>query len=128
MASSPWIVIVSKPMAEEVAENALRQVGYRCHVFRYRKLLLPHGRQRAPALAMRPLFDRLVFVQDWRGWPRGQEGWALSITGVSGVMQRHHKGPPASLSDVDIALMIRREMGGRWCDIFTTPPGCVNLC
>ncbi len=101
----PWVVVVTKPLAEEAAERSLRQAGYRVYLPRYRKALLPHGSSRRPGYTMRPLFDRLVFVQDWRGWPRG-----VSITGALGLMQSHPG--TAKLTDPDVAIIMERERAG----------------
>ena len=75
-----WVIVETKQSAEEVAERSLRQAGYRVYLPRYRKLLSPHGRGRQPVTSMRPLFARVLFVQDWRGWP------ALPISGTVGLM------------------------------------------
>jgi transcription antitermination factor NusG len=100
----PWVIVLTKSTAEEAVERSLRQAGYRAYLPRYRRLLLPHGFARRPANVMRPLFARLVFVQDWRGWPR------ISIGGATGLMQSHPG--IAKLCDADIALIMERERRG----------------
>ena len=100
----PWVVVVTKAAAEDVAERALRQAGYRVYLPRYRRPMWPHGVARRPTILMSPLFSGLVFVQDWRGWPK------LSITGATGLMQAHPG--IAKLSDADIALIMQRERAG----------------
>lgn len=100
----PWVIVVTKPAAEEAAERSLRQAGYRVYLPRYRRLLLPHGSGRSPSSAMRPLFARMVFVQDWRGWPK------MSITGAVGLMQS--RPGTAQISDADVALIMERERAG----------------
>ena len=100
----PWVIVVTKPSAEEAAERSLRQAGYRAYLPRYRKVLLPHGVNRRPDHTMRPLFERLVFVQDWRGWPKN------SIAGALGLMQSHRG--TAKLLDGDVAIIMERERAG----------------
>jgi hypothetical protein len=103
----PWVIVETKTSAEEVAERQLLQAGYRAYLPRYRRLLLPHGRHRRPIIIMRPLFARLVFCQDWRGWPAD-----VSITGAIGLM----KSRPgiAKLADTDIELIQQRERSGEF--------------
>ena len=108
--SSPWVVVVTKPSAEEIAERGLRQAGYRVYLPRFRKLLLPHGRTRRQVTSMRPLFSRVVFAQDWRGWPE------MSIAGATGLMRSRPSGP-ARLSDDDVALILQRELSGEFDEI-----------
>lgn len=101
-----WVIVVTKPLAEEAAERSLRQAGYRVYLPRYRKLLLPHGVDRKSNHTMRPLFERLVFVQDWRGWPKS------SITGAIGLMPS--RPGIAKLSDADVAIIMERERAGEF--------------
>ena len=100
----PWVIVLTKSTAEETVERSLRQAGYRAYLPRYRRLLLPHGFNRRPASMMRPLFARMVFVQDWRGWPN------ISITGATGLMQS--RPGLAAVCDADIALIMERERAG----------------
>lgn len=109
--SPPWSIVETKCSSEELAERGLRSTGYRVYLPRYRKLLLPHGRTRQSATAMRPLFARLLFVQDWRGWP------TQIVAGVVGLMRITAKGPPAKLIDDDIAKMIAKERAGAFDEV-----------
>jgi hypothetical protein len=59
---------------------------------------------------MRPLFNRLLFAQDWRGWPDSP------ISGTVGLMFLR-PGAPASLSDVDVTLIMERERAGEFDEI-----------
>jgi hypothetical protein len=102
-----WVIIETKPSAEEVAERSLRQAGYRVYLPRYRKLLSPHGRARQPVTSMRPLFSRVLFVQDWRGWPQ------LPISGTVGLMLMRPQ-VPAKLPDEDVVLILNRERAGEF--------------
>jgi hypothetical protein len=102
-----WVIVETKQSAEEVAERSLRQAGYRVYLPRYRKLLSPHGRGRQPVTSMRPLFARVLFVQDWRGWP------ALPISGTVGLMLLRPQ-VPAKLSDEDVVLILERERAGEF--------------
>lgn len=96
-----WTIVVTKPMQEDIAERSLRQAGYRVYLPRYRKLLLPHGRERKPTTAMRPLFSGLLFAQDWRGWP------TTPVQGTIGLMQAYPG--TAKLSDIDVRIIMDRE-------------------
>jgi hypothetical protein len=102
-----WVIVETKPSAEEVAERSLRQAGYRVYLPRYRKVLSPHGRARQPVTTMRPLFARVLFVQDWRGWP------AMGMSCMVGLMLLRPQ-VPAKLSDEDVALIIERERAGEF--------------
>jgi len=105
----PWVIVVTKASAEEAAERSLRQSGYRVYLPRYRKLLLPHGSTKRPDHTMRPLFGRLVFVQDWRGWPKS------SIVGALGLMPA--RPGVARLCDADVALIMERERLGDFDEV-----------
>jgi hypothetical protein len=97
------------PQAEETAERSLRQFGYRAYLPRYRRLLLPHGRDRRTATAIRPLFTGLVFAQDWRGWP------PITVIGTIGLLKV--AGIIASISHADIELMQKKELACSFDDI-----------
>jgi len=108
--TAPWVIVETKPHCEERVERGLRQHGYRVYLPRYRRLLTPHGSGRRDATAMRPLFSRIVFCQDWRGWPRA------SVTGVFGLM-RMTGGNTAKLPDSDIFVIMTRERAGEFDDV-----------
>lgn len=110
MSLPPWVIVETKPSAEEIAERSLRQAGYRVYLPRFRRLLSPHGGERKPAPSMRPLFQRLLFAQDWRGWP------ALPVIGTIGLMQMR-PSVPAKISDGDIMLIMERERSGEFDEI-----------
>jgi len=66
----PWVVVISKPSAEEVAERSLRQAGYRVYLPRYRKVIRgtrldERGRRVRPRgeIVMRPLFPSYLFAE-----------------------------------------------------------------
>lgn len=107
--SPAWVIVQTKMMTEEITERALRQQGYRVYIPRYRRLLSPHGTLRKPTSAMRPLFPRLVFCQDWRGWPD------VSIIGAVGLMQA--RPGLAKLSDGDVEVIMIRERRGDFDDV-----------
>lgn len=109
MTAPAWAIVVAKSMQEEIAERSLRQAGYRVYLPRYRKLISPHGRERKPTTAMRPLFSGLLFVQDWRGWP------SVPVHGTVGVMQA--RPGIAKLSDIDVALIMDRERACEFDDV-----------
>lgn len=98
----PWVIVETKPGAEDIAERGLRLAGYRVYLPRYRCLVHPHGRNRSPVTVLRPIFPRLVFAQDWRGWPAMPIGCAIGLLSFQ-------PGIPAGLSDGDVALIMERE-------------------
>jgi len=110
MSFPTWVIIETKPSSEEIAERSLRQAGYRVYLPRFRKLLSPHGRDRRPISQLRPLFSRLLFAQDWRGWPE------QSIVGTIGLM---HLRPsvPATLCDADVEVIMLRERAGEFDEV-----------
>jgi len=105
-----WVIVETKVASEEMVERGLRLAGYRAYVPRYRKLVTPHGSSRQSALTMRPLFTRLVFAQDWRGWPE-----TSIISGARGLMQA--RPGVARLADPDVALIMARERSGDFDDV-----------
>ncbi|HLX18440.1 MAG TPA: transcription termination/antitermination NusG family protein [Bradyrhizobium sp.] len=98
-----WVVVITKPAAEEIAERDLRRAGYRVYLPRYRKLLSPHGRDRRPVTSMRPLFTGYLFAEDWRGWPRE------TVHGVEGLLHRSGSSRHALFSGADIQAIRDRE-------------------
>lgn len=119
MSEPTWAIVRTMPQAEEVAERSLRQVGYRVYLPRYRKLLLPHGRDRRPATALRPLFFGILFAQDWRGWPQ------QSVSGTSGLLKI--AGNAAKLSAADIEIMQAKERACEFDNIKRPPSGGVVI-
>lgn len=101
----PWVLVITKPSAEEVAERNLRQAGYRVYLPRYRKLLRPHGSERRGYCSMRPLFAGYLFVNDWRGWPD------IPINGVLRLMQSGGRNVEMSFGDVE--RIWQQELSGR---------------
>jgi len=119
MTEPTWAIVRTLPQAEEVAERSLRQVGYRAYLPRYRKLILPHGRDRKPATVMRPLFVGIIFAQDWRGWP------SHTVTGTAGLMRL--AGHNAALSHADIEIMQAKERACEFDDLKRPPAGGVVI-
>jgi hypothetical protein len=119
LTEAAWAIVRTHPQAEDVAERSLRQVGYRAYLPRYRKLLLPHGRDRRPATALRPLFVGIVFAQDWRGWPQH------TVSGTNGLFRV--AGTTAKLSHADIEIMQRKERQCEFDDIKRPPSGGVVI-
>jgi hypothetical protein len=109
-----WVVVETKAACEQLTQRQLSQAGYRVYLPLYRRLLIPHGLSRRPVGVMRPLFSRIVFCQDWRGWPV-----EVTITGAAGLMQA--RPGVAKISDADIALIQYRERCGEFDA--TTPRG-----
>lgn len=66
---------------------------------------------------MRPLFQGMLFVQDWNGWPKY---W---ITGIIGLMRRN--GTLTRISDEDIRIMMDRERLREFDDVIYSPVGAV---
>lgn len=104
-----WMIMQSA--AVERTETDARRVGYRVYVPRYRKLISPHGADRRSAVTIRPVFDGVLFVQDWRGWPK------QTIGGEPRLMRAHRKGDYAKLSAGDIELMMRKEIAREYDDV-----------
>ncbi len=103
-----WVVVCTRPMSEELAEKALRQVGYRVYLPRYRKVLHAHGSSRRGVRSMRPRFPGYLFAETWIGWPNE------SIRGVIGLMRV--AGSPAQISDQDIHKLMGKEWRGEFDD------------
>jgi len=105
-----WVVVLTS--APETTERDLRRAGYRVHLVRYRKLLNPHGYQRKPASIMVPLLKNVVFVQDWRAWPKH-----VIVGGDPRLMPAYRGAASARLSDADMQFLIGRERAGEFDDI-----------
>lgn len=101
-----WVIVITKPSAEEVAERSLRQAGFRVYLPRYRREMRPHGTARRGKPSMRPLFAGYLFVQDWHGWPDEV------INGTAGLMKS--AGRNVEISEHDIAHIWDREKAGRF--------------
>lgn len=100
--SATWVVMITKPSAEEMVEHGLEAAGYRVYVPRYRKKMEPHGAMRRPAGSMRPLFPQIVFVQQWRGWPQPPISAAERLLSLA-------PGRHAELHESDLAVLMARE-------------------
>ena len=103
MTEPTWAIVRTRTRCEDIVERGLQAAGYRTYVPRFRVLIYPHGQHRKPAATMRALFSTLVFVQDWRGWPKEP------ISHVVGLMPWSLNGAHASLSGADIAVLMDRE-------------------
>lgn len=101
-----WVIATVRTMSEDIVERAFLFEGYRTYVPRYRCMLAPHGARRSATATMRPLLPGIVFVQDWRGWPK------RAISGIVGLMRRGQTRNPATLSGTDIATIQQRERQG----------------
>lgn len=102
--SPQWVIVVTKPANEEIAERNLRQAGYRVYLPRYRKLMRPHGLERRGQPSMRPLFVGYLFVHDWHGWPDSP------VNGVIGLMKS--AGRTVEMVDADVSRIREREHQG----------------
>lgn len=103
-----WVFVIAVAGSEETAEWGLRRFGYRTHLFRYRKVLYPHGTRRRYECTMRPLWN-YVLVQDWRGWPHDER-----IRGTTGLLKVGAE--TARFSNHDFELWWRKEMDGAFDD------------
>lgn len=101
-----WVVVITKPMAEEIAERSLRQAGFRVYLPRYRKEMRPHGSARRGKPSMRPLFAGYLFVQDWNGWPDDP------INGTIGLMKSAARN--VEIAETDIVRIIDSERAGEF--------------
>jgi len=103
-----WVIVETRISCEEVVERGLRASGYRVYLPRYRRVLA-HGRNRRQTTAMRPLFARLLFAQDWRGW---------SDTPLNGVLGLMKVGQiTARISDCDVEIIMARERAGDFDEV-----------
>ena len=103
MTEPTWAIIQTRTRCEDIVAQGFLNAGYRAYVPRYRVLLKPHGAHRKPVATMRAVFGGLVFVQDWRGWPKER------ISQVVGLMPGTRSGSYLSLSGDDIATLISLE-------------------
>lgn len=108
MTEASWAIIRSRTRCEDIVAQGFLNAGYRAYVPHFRVLSWPHGAQRKPAATMRALFSGLVFVQDWRGWPKDR------ISHIIGLMPSPKAGVPAMLSGTDIAILMDRERLGQF--------------
>lgn len=115
MTEPSWAIVRTRSRCEDIVERGLREAGYRAYVPRFRVLTYPHGMQRKPAATMRPLFSGLVFVQDWRGWPKER------ISHVVGMM-KSPAGAHATISGSDIAILMDCERLGKYEPHAPRPP------
>lgn len=108
----PWVIVITKPSQEEVAERAFRQAGYRVYLPRYRREVYPHGHSRKGRPSLSPLFTGYVFVHDWHGWP------TEPILGTAGLMKVANVN--VTLQDGDLGLIWEREKRGAF-DLLPPP-------
>lgn len=66
----------------------------------YRRIV--HTRDGRPETRLTPVFSGILFVQDWRGWPK------YTIRRNRGLMRRGN-GNIATISDDDIWVIMRKE-------------------
>lgn len=118
MTLPPWVVVVTAPAAEDLAERSLRQSGYRVYLPRYRRPMWPHGTARQPQPVMRPLFTGFLFAHDWHGWPNDRR-----IAGTVGLM--HSAGRIVEISDRDIEIMWSAEKSGQFDEL--PPPRTLRV-
>lgn len=117
MGEAQWIVVISKPMNEELAEKSIREAGYHTYLPRYRKILRGvridetgrRVRSRHGQVVFRPLFPRYLFAelypdQQWR-----------AILSASGVMDFIWRGErPAALKSAIIESVRDMEQRGEF--------------
>lgn len=114
MTEPTWAIVRTRTRCEDIVERGFLAAGYRAYVPRFRVLTYPHGQQRKPGATMRALFPGLVFVQDWRGWPKEP---------ISHVIGRVPWGSGhAQLSGADIAILMDRERRGEYEPHAPRPP------
>ena len=116
MTEPTWAIIQTRTRCEDIVAQGFLNAGYRAYVPRYRVLLKPHGAHRKPVATMRAVFGGLVFVQDWRGWPKER------ISQVVGLMPGTRSGSYLSLSGDDIATLISLECSGFYEPHAPRPP------
>lgn len=116
-AAAGWAVVVTKIMAEHVAERTIRAGGYRVFAPSYKKLLRPrlgpdHKRSGKGEIVSRPLFQGYVFVELHPGQEFGEQLFA----GVSRLLRHppvdNMTGRPKLIPDAVIeALRVRVDDG-----------------
>lgn len=106
MSEPTWAIVRTRSRCEDIVAQGFLNAGYRAYVPRGRVLLQPHGAQRKPIATMRAVFSGLVFVQDWRGWPKDRIGQVI------GLMPGMRSGSHAILSAADIAILMAQECRG----------------
>jgi hypothetical protein len=99
---------MTRPNAEEIVDQGLREAGYRTYLPRYRRRMLGH--RWSTGAAIRPRFEGYLFVQDWSGWPQ------RPITGVFGLMKVAASDRPAYLDMHDVTEIMHAERVGRFDD------------
>lgn len=112
-----WCVVMTKVMAEEVAERAIRETGYRTYLPRYRKIIRgtridDHGRRARPRgeIVMRPLFPGYLFAELHPG-----QGWngIKKATGVADVLRYPGEmGEPKLMAAEIIDVIHDAELAG----------------
>lgn len=95
-----WCVVISKPMAEQVAAKNLRQAGYREYLPMQRRFLTGHRKGRGE-LVMRPLFSRYLFAELH---PSQQWTPIIRSIGVADMIWREQR-PALLTNDVVQAIM-----------------------
>ncbi len=116
MTEPTWAIVRTRSRCEDIVAQGFLNAGYRAYVPRGRVLLKPHGAQRKPVATMRAVFSGLVFVQDWRGWPKDR------ISQVIDLMPGMRSGSYASLSAGDIAILMAQECRGVYETHAPRPP------
>lgn len=116
MTEAAWAIVRTRSRCEDIVERGFLCVGYRAYIPRFRMLTYPHGQKRKPSAVMRPLFAGIVFVQDWRGWPKEPIGQVI------GLMPWSLNGSHAALGGADIAILMDRERSGVYEPHAPRPP------
>lgn len=101
-----WVVIVTKPNAEAIAERSLRQAGYRVYLPLMRRRVYPAGRRNICLPRMVPLLPGYLFVQDWHGWPNARQ---VVISGVNQLL-RDRGGRVLEITDGDVDHLREAEL------------------
>lgn len=114
-----WAVVMSKPMAEEVAEKAIREAGYGVYLPRSSKVLQAthidvDGRKRRQRgqIVMRPAFRGYLFAEIWP-----DQQWRIlldsrHVRGVSDLILRNER--PVLLAPALIEAMRECENSGHF--------------
>lgn len=116
-----WAVVMSKPMAEFLAQDALRRRGRRVVLPVYRKVLRGKRKSRG-AMVFRPLFQSYLFVELHPG-----QAWIdiLHTPGVYDLVRRAGERDLPAMLAPDLVAAIRAESEA---GIFDDPrPGAIKL-
>ncbi len=114
-----WVVVVTQPSREEVAERHLKRSGFRVYLPRYKRILrgsrYANGKRivtrGANGFVFRPLFPGYLFTEFWESFGTPQRD---TDKGVAGVLRA--EGKPAFVADELVEAIRQGENARRFDD------------